>query len=328
MLGQNDQAEQTYQKALERYPTTDHVLSGTAAFMWRSNRDEDAAEYIARGRRIKGSFSRWYFDDYMEIFSQLDEERILGSLDALILKGATDWEISGLGSEFHRKKRPDIACMILEKKSPRGAMENLEKIVEISKIMGTWKGDEAAAFDYLQKSVPPKMHGPLTSVLFKQGLFDPILKILREPDAFPQKYREFLWLQKLMAWLALGKTPDSLAREFEAHYDGADSPDYYKAVGRFMLGKISQDTLLKRIRTRKQRCEFAYYIGFSQRVIDNFTEATHWYHLCRETLLSNNGEYHWASNELFWWGHMGTKRRHRLLAEDISLYRRNHEYSR
>ena len=79
------------------------------------------------------------------------------------------------------------------------------------------------------------------------------------------------------------------------------------------------------MKTAKQRCEFSYYIGLAERLKNNFSEAANWYHLCQETLLENNGEFHWASNEVFWWAHMGTRKRHRLVGDDIRAYRQLHE---
>ena len=51
-LGRPDKAEEMYKKAVKRYPTTNHILSGIAAFMWRNGRDDEATEYIAKGRQL------------------------------------------------------------------------------------------------------------------------------------------------------------------------------------------------------------------------------------------------------------------------------------
>ena len=83
---------------------------------------------------------------------------------------------------------------------------------------------------------------------------------------------------------------------------------------------ISREDALAKIKSPKQRCEFAYYIGLSERLKARFPEAANWYQLCRETLLQNNGEYHWASDELFWWSHMGTRNRHKLMSDDMRVY--------
>ena len=127
-------------------------------------------------------------------------------------------------------------------------------------------------------------------------------------------------MMKLMAWLASGK-PESSQEELYLHYEKPSS-DYYPSIGSYLIEKIPLETLLKRIKTPKQRCEFAYYIGFGFRMKNDFSRAANWYQICLETGLTNNGEYHWAADELFWWAHMGTRSRHKNLAQDISDYQK------
>jgi len=317
-LNQPDKAEETYRKALSRYPSVDHVLSGTAAFMWRNGRDKEAAELIDRGRKIMGQFSHWYFKDFMKVFARSPELLIINTIDTLIAYGATFWEINSLGFLFKKEGRSEVAYKILCKSPAQGVMGQLEKIVDIYKVVREWRGKEEAQI-YMHNAVSREMRGPLAMVLFKEGLFEQILSEVPDPNEYPPKHREFIWLQKLIAWLALNEKPEELARTFEKHYKKSTS-DYYHSIGQFMLGRISRADLLGLIKTPKQRCEFAYYIGLSERLRGNFREATNWYLICRETLLTNNGEYHWAFDEMFWWAHMGTKKRHRLITEDIEAY--------
>ncbi|MCJ7748612.1 MAG: tetratricopeptide repeat protein [Desulfobacterales bacterium] len=326
-----DKAEETYLKAVGRYPKVDHVLSGTAAFLWRQGRYDEAAKMIAQGRSSMGRFSQWYFDDFLGVFASAPEERAMDAVNLLIKHGATHWEIGSLAFFFERRKRPEVAYKILQAASglPQTSMERLEKSVDIYKVLRNWKGKEEA-LKYLQNAVPSEMRGPLTMVLFKVGLFDLILTELNNPKKYPSQYKEFLWLQRLIAWLALEKKPDDLEKEMPGHYkerglqsiDPNDPAGYYYGVGCYLLGIISRDQLLSLIVTPKQRCEFAYYIGLSERLKGNFSEVTIWYHLCRETLLQNNGEFHWASNEMIWWTYLGVKDRHRLVNEDLEKIRK------
>jgi hypothetical protein len=333
-LEELDKAEMIYREVVNRYPTVDHVLSGTARFLWRQGRYTEAAQIISHGRKSMGKFSDWYFKDFLEVFGQAPEDRIMEAVTLLDKYGATHWEICGLGLRLHDKKRPEVAYKILQGASTQHPMENLEKSVSIYKVLKKWKG-ERESLEYLHKTVSPQMRGPLTMVLFKEGLFELILIDLKDPKAYPQPYREFCWLQRLIAWLALDKNPADLEKEFVSHYEKGlwkkltqkNSFDYYHTIGRYLLGMVSQEELLGCVETPKQRCEFTYYIGLSERLKSNFPDAANWYQICRETLLQNNGEFHWASDELFWWAHMGTKNRHRSLREDIEEYRRRSQAS-
>jgi tetratricopeptide (TPR) repeat protein len=310
-----EEAEEIYKKAVKRYPTANHILSGIAAFMWRSDRNDEAAEYIAKGRKLNDRFSRWYFDDYMKVFARAPEERIIKAFDYILAKGAGVWEINALAFRFNQGKRPEIAYKILTKAPAGGHMQQLENCINKYKVVRKWKGEDEAR-KLLAPYVSPQLHGPLSIILFKEGLFDLILTEIKDPDHYPQKHREFMWLLKLMAWQAC-KKPDQYLSEFTSHYNKSSS-DYYHFIGKYMMGKISRSELLQLIKTPKQRCEFAYYIGFSERMNGNFHDAANWYQICLETGLSNNGEYHWAADELFWWAHMGTKNRHKNVSDDIS----------
>jgi len=323
MRNELDLAEAMYRKALDRYPQSSHVLASFAGFYWEIGRETDAAELIARGRKINGEFTRWYFTDFMKALEQAPPDEILAAIDSLLTTGAANPETSGLAYRFADKDRYEIAIKILQQTPVSKPMLRLERAVIIYDIARRWKGEDAARHDLFQR-VPPQMHGQLTLALFKKGHFPLIMELLENPDSFQWQYREFMWLIKLMAWIAEDKQPTSLQNELNRHYQ-ADSKDHYHAIGRYMLGEISQTDLLARIETPKQRCEISYYIGFAERAQRNFPGAAIWYQICRETMLSNNGEFHWASTELFWWAHTGTHNRHRLLRDDINDYRRKYD---
>jgi tetratricopeptide (TPR) repeat protein len=322
MLGEINEAQNMYHKALDRYPQVDHVLSGVAAFLWNRGSVEEASELIAKGRRIKGIHSRWYFSDFMKAFSHAPKYKIIAAIDSLKATGATSWEISSLALFFAGRDRHDIALEILQQISVKETMARLELATTIYEVIQEWKGEEPAR-NYLLKAVTPKLNGMLAMVLFKRGHYELLIDLIEDPDSFQTQYREFLWLLKLMAWMAEDQRPEGLQDRFFRHYQSR-SKDYYHAIGRFMIGDLSQAELLALVKTPKQRCEISYYIGFAKRVQGNFSEAAIWYQICRETLLFNNGEFHWASEELFWWAHMGSKNRHRLVRDDIRAYRQKY----
>jgi tetratricopeptide (TPR) repeat protein len=318
-VGQLRDAEDLYRRAVDRYPTVDHVLAGSAAFYWRQDRHKEAAALISQGRKSAGGFSSWYFDDFLEAFADSPAERVLTAVDFLVKAGATSWEVSSLAFRLLWKARPDLAYQVMQKAPAGGDMEELEKQVNLYKVLKGWKGKEAA-LQYLHGAVPPRLRFPLTMVLYKQGMFEVILQELRDPGTYLAKYREFLWLQRLAAWLASGKKQTEMEEEFRRHYGSQGSSDSYQAIGCYLFGTMSRRQLLDLIKTPQQRCEFAYYIGLSERLQGNFPEAATWYHICRETTLQRNGEFHWASTEMFWWAHMGTRNRHLLVADDIKAY--------
>jgi tetratricopeptide (TPR) repeat protein len=318
-LGQTSKAATQYQKALKRYPTVDHVIGGVAGFFWRQGEFELAAKMIAQGRLSQRPSSRWYFEDFMNALGKATDDRIYAAVKLLEHHGASSWELRALGWTLAKEQRNEAAFKILSNlKEPR-MMLALENAVSVYKLLLQWKGKDEAT-EYLRETVPPNQKSALMIVLHKEGLFSTLLEEIGNPDDYAGRYREFMWLELLIAWLACDKEPMDLELKLKDHYQ-AKSSDYYHAIGRYLLGQTSLDDLLGMIRTAKHRCEFAYYIGLAARLEGDFSKATQWYHLCRETLLENNGEFHWASNELFYWAHMGLENRHRLVSDDIATYR-------
>jgi len=153
-------------------------------------------------------------------------------------------------------------------------------------------------------------------VLYKLGLYEAIVHEVGDPDSYPQ-YQEFIWLQFLIARLFIDGEPDTA---LSTHY-AKKSSNSYNIIGQYLLGAISTEELLNTIKTDKQRCEFAYYIGLKERLAGNLAAASRWYQICTLTFLQRNGEFHWASTELFWWAHTGLENRHRLMTKDMEMYR-------
>jgi hypothetical protein len=325
-LGQFKLAEGIYRRAAGRFPTLDQVLAETAAFYWRMGRDREAAALITLGRKNQGHFSQWYFKEFVGVFSQGTVERIKKAVSSISKDGGTTWEVTNLAIQFERLKRPEVAYMLLQEFQPTAFGGRLEHFVNIYKVLKNWKG-ESEAFKYLQSVVSAQMKMPLTMILSKNGLFDLILTELNDPGSYPSTQKEFLWLQRLIAWLAMGKKPADIETQLIDHYkekwlerlSGTKTSDHYHTIGQYLLGTISRQKLLSLIQVPKQRCLFSYYIGLSERLKSHFPEATNWYHLCQETLFQNTEEIQKAGEELFWWAQLGVKNRNRLIGDDRDL---------
>jgi hypothetical protein len=325
-LRQMKQAEGLYQNISGRFALVDGVLSGTAAFYWRQGRDGEAAALIAAGRKNQDKFSTWYFKEFLDVFIQSTVERIIKAVTPLSKDSQAAWEITILAREFEQRKRPEVAYMLLNEFQPNAFGGRLEHFITIYKVIKNWKG-EAEAFKYLRGVVSPQTIMPLTMTLTKHGLFDLVLSELNAPNSFPSGQQEYLWLQRLIAWLVLDKKPAHLETEMINHYQGKwmnrlsskKESDQFYVLGQFLLGQITRQNLLALIEAPKQRSLFSYYIGLSERLKSNFPEATNWYHLCQETLFQNNEEFLKAGEELFWWAQMGTKNRNRSLGIDREM---------
>jgi Tfp pilus assembly protein PilF len=325
-LGQRKQADETYKKIAARFAQREEIIAGTAAYYWRQGRDEEAAVLIIQGRKTIKPFSSWVEKDFPEVFGNSPVERIKKAVTALTKDGMTNGEISFLASQFERRKRPDVAFMLLHDFQPTAFGGRLEHIITTYNVLKGWRG-ETEASRYLKSQSSSQMKMPLIMILSRNGAFDQIFKELNDPKSYPSSQREFFWLQRLIAWQALGKKPSNLESQFNDHYkekwlekwSGNKDSDQYHLIGQFLLGLISRQNFLGQIQTPKQRCLFAYFIGLSERLKSNFPEATIWYHLALETLFQTNEEFQRAREELFLWSQVGSKNRHRLWRDDREM---------
>lgn len=317
--GDKEKAKALFMAAVERYPTTGFTLSEAAGFFWRQNEDAMAAALITKGRPSQGQYSQWYFNRFFKVFGAVEPVRAQKALTTLINLSMPFHEANSLGYRYLRAGRPDMATWLFSAAKPNGFMQQLERETNAYVALKAQKGADEAWTQFM-RNIPEKARGPLTMVLLSDGLYEELLRISENLDGFSNEERECVRLERLLAWISLERKPANLSDSFEKAYATSNS-DVYHTAGRYILGKITLKEVMEAIKTPKQRCEMAYYIGLAQRLQGKFYDAALWYQICRETLLQNNGEYHWASNELYWWTRLGLDNRSRLPSKDRETLR-------
>lgn len=124
-----------------------------------------------------------------------------------------------------------------------------------------------------------------------------------------------------LAFLALGKKPESKAAEFERYY-ASPGKGHYNLAGRYLLGKSDAPSMLAAVTDMKKRCELSYYLGLGARLKGDFPAATKWYGVATSPGMENVGEHQWAFSELQNWKSLGTTRREALPGQEkITLER-------
>ncbi|MCP4575435.1 MAG: tetratricopeptide repeat protein [Deltaproteobacteria bacterium] len=316
--GDMHKAQDTIERAVKRYPSTDWLLSKAAAFYWQKKEPEKAARLIAQGAKSLPEFSTWFFDDFLKVFATESQENILEAVRLLRDAGIGNWQIRALKARFAWHKRYDVALKIDDLVKEEQTMTRLENLFSSYNIVRQWKGAEEAK-KWLLERVSDGVRQMAGMVIISTGEFD-LMDDFVDPKRSAPKYREFLWLMRLIGWLGMDKQPAASVTLLEEHYR-KQSQDYYFSIGQYLLGMKEESVLLGMLKDVKQRCEFAYYIGLKHRLEGEFRRSAEWYAICLETLQENNGEYHWAGDELFWWAKVGIERRHRLVRDDMALGR-------
>lgn len=332
VLGNYAKAHKAQSEMIARYPGQREVLTANAAYNWRMGRYRIAGQRVAAARPVMGTSSMWYMDAFMEAVGRATEENVVKATEALIDSGAGASEIRSLAFRFEDAGRPQVTLRLLERAAAMETEPPVDDIAESVRIIRDSKGGDAARI-FLQEAGSGQNRVDLIGSLCRQGLFDQVLALLEDPASYPVDKKEYFWLQRLVAWLFLDRNPPQLEKAFVDHYRGTlfqrqrakitgrISLDPYHAVGRYLIELDNQGTLLSTAATDRQRALLAYYAGVDARLAGRFSDASDWYEICRELRRENTDEFRRASDELFWWAHIGIRHRHRQVSADISAYK-------
>jgi tetratricopeptide (TPR) repeat protein len=319
--GELDNANRIVRKAAERYDTSKAAQVELAGYLWRQKRDADAADLLAKVRAYPSSKgSDWFADRFAADFANRSDEEVLKAVELMSFRGLTLYERYSLADALTDRKRGEVAARIASGIvfSDRGVP--LDTYAYAFSAIRKAKGREAAlaymtngsglSGTWLRVGIPME--------LLQMGFEGEALDVMGDPSTIgvDGEKLEFVWLTRLICWLEGDRKPESLGKEFEAHY-GAPSPDRYRTAGRYLLGKETADRIFETIDSPDRRCEFAYYFGVGERLKGNFREAALWYRLCQETNRTRNIEHGWAGKELRRWRTSGTERRRQRIRDDV-----------
>jgi len=313
-LGNLPRAQQIYGLAIKRYPSSDFLYAGLASLHWRGGQDVDAAKVVARGRVRMGEQANWYAQDFAKTVGGRDLAGIRAAVSALMQDGCGAWELLRLARQFYSEGNPKAAMMIMDMCPREPGAGGLLLLAEHYGLARLCEG-EAAAHALLGRVSPGQETEIFACALYLQGHNEAILELTSNLDAVGPG-ADFLWLMRVMAWLANNKEPAELGAGIGACF-ASPKPSHYHAAGRFLLGLLSQDELLAMATDNKKRCELAYYVGLFHRLRGNYAEASDWYAVAQATGQERNGEYRWAYEELLQWTDLGLVNRHRFLVDDL-----------
>ena len=321
-MGNLPRARELVRLAVLRGGKEPEMLLPAAAFFWRRGDDGQAADYISVLRK-NGVKPLDYAEDFVGALANANLKRLREAIRELVQSGARFEEIHRIAVYYARMKKDAIAQDVLGLCPVDTAVNEMEKTVSRFQIISAGQS-RLQALQFLADTVPPQKGNLLGRLLFERGMFDAILAEFIRPEAHPVGLQEHVWLYRLTAWLATGKESRSMGTFLEEHYrtpyEPAGEPDHplqrteavYHSAGRYLMGKISAESLLASSLQADHRAIFAYFIGFSHRLNGDPVEATKWYQICRHTRESRLLEYRWASRELARWKSEGTKNRQRL----------------
>ena len=323
-LEQYDQAEEIIKKNYRRYPSSVYALTEYIRFLWHRKRFEEA-NILIKNFKHHISFENWdeYLgEDFFNTFSN-NQNQGIKIFNQLLRSRIPPMSLMTIPRKAWDKGNAEFAFKLITQirlSGPDRVTIAMEAYRYLKKIRG-----KAKALSWLKTQIPGNQLFPSTMMAFKKHYYDLLWDLIPEPvwgegraniwamraaaffqfnDDYPKK--------KLLIKYYSGDNWESISQTLEAYVlnIGMKITEYFKipisqihyhAVGRYLLGLTTEESLLKFITDEKKLCEISYYIGLKAVSEQNFKKASKWFRVCIETGLNRNGEYHWAYDRLFWY---------------------------
>jgi Tfp pilus assembly protein PilF len=302
VLAANDQlerAEDLYRKALERYPTTTWVRATLLEFLWTHERHQDAAQVIKEAPSQHDYEWGRYGDAFFEAFTERDASSVASALDALTDAGLPALKLGMLAGEFAKNGQPLHAFEVNRRVEHTKIMSSAEHVVRTYKHLAEARG-EAQARQWLDKKAGRFPTGVMTMMVYQDGLDDLLWGYFGEPGN--NDVGHSMWLFRAAAFLKSDDPDPDRRAQLEAYFS-QDSSNWYFRLARLVWGDEPEDEMISDAKSKKKQCELAYWMGLRAQLDQDYAGASDWYHVTILTGASNNGEYHWALDELYGWVH-------------------------
>jgi hypothetical protein len=298
-MGKKNQAIQLAKQVIERYPNIARSRAILAGIYWENNEHSKAAETL---KMFPFKYESFDWKDiitpiFIEVFENRPEEETLHAFSELVPIQMDVTQLMYIPDEFSKMAKPKLAFQMQSKLRAPG-MNNLLLLIKAYTYLKQWK-DKPSALQWLKTKIPKRMLGPATIFIYWGNEFD-----LLWDDWFDNlsniKAKETLWLMRAAASLKTGGKSNPKWEILKKHYANKGI-SYYHEVGQFLIGILSENKIIQKMKTPKQKCEIAYYIGLKKEFYNDIYSASDWYRACVETGLNRNLEYQWAFNTLNKW---------------------------
>ncbi len=294
-LDQPGKAEAMFGKAIKRYPGSYKQTQAMVNFLWGRGRYDDARDTVFR---FPGGLAmqNWRSDmarGFYHTFKARPEKEAEAAFDSLLTgPNVSPAALAYIPGTLHNGKYSRLAFKLQSKLQGQKSQQLMFE-VKGYEFLKAWKG-ERAALKWLKSKNPARFGMHSANVFFEKKKF-PLLWDMIPGNPGPQ-----VWL--LRAAGSLRSKPTAAQRRALLKYFRKNDPTSTRnQLGRYLLGKISEEDLLRQADDPVKRLEFAFYIGWKARAQGDWYKAARWLRIALETGQRGHWEYGWAGNLLFHW---------------------------
>jgi hypothetical protein len=295
-LGREAEALELAERAARRYPGP-KSLALVAEVLWRSGKEEQAAQALARPTRSIRSLD-WRFKlgpAFAAVYANRPAADGLRAFTAMKKAGLGVTELGQLAASVGGEGNHELAFEMKSRLTPPG-LQRLEVLMEAYGHLKKWKSEEAAVA-WVRAQVPKQLLQPLSMFAFRAKSLPVLWDVIPSPEG-TSEHEDYVWLMRAALSTRLHDADaahqEALRKRFET-----DRPSFYHQAGRYLLGLTSESAVLAAASTPKSRQEVTYFLGLKAQADGRFADATTWYRATVETSTPRQGEYRWAYDDLY-----------------------------
>jgi len=297
-LGREQEAAALAQTAHDLYPDNLDALALMVELDWRHGRYPQAAAHLAHWPYpINSTDWRWNLGPlFLDCFKGRDAEAVSAAEAMIAVNLGRGHQLGQFAAEAANHGNPALAFDI-QSRLRTGGLEQFELSTGAYGYLKAWKG-QAAALEWVRQRIPAQDR--MTLAMFAHEPDHPELLWEVAPAQLSGFGADYYWLMRAAASLKPGTDNASRRQALKEYYE-KNNGSYYDLAGRYLLGMADEKDVVAAAVTPKQQCELYYFIGFKAQQEGRIRDAADWYWLSIATGLINNGEAHWAYNQLHSW---------------------------
>ncbi len=290
-------AERLLRQAVKRYPNTAWTRAALVEFFWKHDKFEQAAKFLAQAPSQHDFDWSKYTDAFFEAFNQRELGVMADALDALQKAGLSPLKLRGMAAEFANDEQWGHAFELSSRLRFQRIMLVAENAIKSYRYLKQAEGEQRAR-RWLGETAIAKRPGILGMMAYQEGQDELLWELLSDPPDNDNGHAT--WKFRAAAYHRAGKEHPERRRRLEEHY-ARQSSNWYHRLGKLVWSGEAKEALISDATSEKKQCEVAYWIGLKAQFDGDYAGASDWYHVALLTGASNNGEYHWAADELYGW---------------------------
>ncbi len=292
-LGRLEEAEKVFRILQTRYPSDFSSGLPLVKFLWGRGRYSEAGDLVLKSNYTISQY-RWRFrfcPAFVEVFADKPREEALKALAPFIQ------------AKLYFDKLNRISYLLVKEKKYELAFEIGKAIVQIPSNKSyiavhyfedykNWKG-EKAALAWARTLIPEGRRDASSQYIYQTEEFGLLWSLVEKPKI------EYAWLMRAAASLQYKGLKKKDRKQLIQYYKSAKGD--WDLAGKYLLGMVSQEEVIKRSKPAFTRGVYAFYLGLKAETEGRLEEASDWYRVSMETGWYQVAEYHWAVQKLEEW---------------------------